>query len=118
MGSSSAPAGALRGKGAKKTPRRAPPSREKIVTSQSAHRPSSRTWVHRPKTTLSVPLILSLFPMTAAAPLLPYLERLLDGETVEWKTLGEICEKVCSCGTPLTSHSKYYEGNIPYLSSV
>ena len=34
---------------------------------------------------------------------------------VEWKTLGEICEKVCSGGTPLTSHSKYYEGNIPWL---
>ena len=54
--------------------------------------------------------------MTSTAPqLLPYLERLLDGETVEWKTLGEICEKVCSGGTPLTSHSKYYEGNIPWL---
>lgn len=27
--------------------------------------------------------------MTTTAPqLLPYLERLLDGETVEWKTLG------------------------------
>lgn len=25
---------------------------------------------------------------TTAAPLFPYLERLLDGETVEWKTLG------------------------------
>ena len=52
---------------------------------------------------------------TTAPQLLPYLERLLDGETVEWKTLGEICEKVCSGGTPLTSHSKYYEGNIPWL---
>ena len=30
--------------------------------------------------------------MTTAAPLLPYLERLLDGETVEWKTLGEVCD--------------------------
>ena len=53
--------------------------------------------------------------MTTTPQLLPYLERLLDGETVEWKTLGEICEKVCSGGTPLTSHSKYYEGNIPWL---
>ena len=51
-----------------------------------------------------------------------YRNRLLDfahrddlkGQ-VEWKTLGEICEKVCSGGTPLTSHSKYYEGNIPWL---
>ena len=31
--------------------------------------------------------------MTTTAPqLLPYLERLLDGETVEWKTLGEVCD--------------------------
>ena len=31
--------------------------------------------------------------MTTTAPqLLPYLERLLDGETVEWKTLGEVAE--------------------------
>ena len=28
---------------------------------------------------------------TTAAPLLPYLERLLDGEKVEWKTLG-VCD--------------------------
>ena len=29
--------------------------------------------------------------MTTTAPqLLPYLERLLNGETVEWKTLGEV----------------------------
>ena len=54
-------------------------------------------------------------PSASSAPTLPFLERLLDGEKVEWKTLGEICEKVCSGGTPLTSHSKYYEGNIPWL---
>ena len=31
--------------------------------------------------------------MTSTAPqLLPYLERLLNGETVEWKTLGEVCD--------------------------
>jgi len=29
---------------------------------------------------------------TTTAPHLPYLERLLDGETVEWKTLGEVAE--------------------------
>ena len=28
--------------------------------------------------------------MTTTPQLLPYLERLLDGETVEWKTLGEV----------------------------
>ena len=30
--------------------------------------------------------------MTTTPQLLPYLERLLDGETVEWKTLGEVAE--------------------------
>ena len=96
LGGRRAPARAPRGQGAKKTPLGAPPSREKIVISQSTHRPSSRTWVHRPNTTLSLPLILSLFPMpaTSAPQLLPYLERLLDGETVEWKTLGEVCDIV------------------------
>jgi len=47
--------------------------------------------------------------------LLPYLERLLDGEKVEWKTLGEICEKVCSGGTPSTATPQYYKGNIPWM---
>ena len=79
--------------GDEKTSLGAPPSREKIVTSQGAHLPSSRTWGHRPNTTQSAPLFLPLFPMTTTAPqLLPYLERLLDGETVEWKTLGEVAE--------------------------
>ena len=37
--------------------------------------------------------------MTTTAPqLLPYLERLLDGETVEWKTLGEVCKIVGRIG--------------------
>ena len=26
--------------------------------------------------------------------LFPYLERLLDGEEVEWKTLGEVCDYI------------------------
>lgn len=30
-------------------------------------------------------------PSASSAPTLPFLERLLDGEKVEWKTLGEIC---------------------------
>lgn len=42
-----------------KTPLGAPPSQEKIVTSQSAPLPSSRTWGHRTKTPLSE---LSFFP--------------------------------------------------------
>ena len=47
--------------------------------------------------------------------LFPYLERLLEGEKVEWKTLGEICEKVCSGGTPSTATPQYYKGNIPWM---
>ena len=30
-------------------------------------------------------------PSASSAPTLPFLERLLDGEKVEWKTLGEVC---------------------------
>ena len=51
-----------------------------------------------------------------------YRNRLLDfalrddlkGQ-VEWKTLGEVCEKVCSGGTPSTATPQYYEGNIPWM---
>ena len=31
-------------------------------------------------------------PSASSAPILPFLERLLDGEKVEWKTLGEVCD--------------------------
>ena len=31
-------------------------------------------------------------PSASSAPPLPFLERLLDGEKVEWKTLGEVCD--------------------------
>ena len=31
-------------------------------------------------------------PSASSAPTLPFLERLLDGEKVEWKTLGEVCD--------------------------
>ena len=47
--------------GGEKTPLGAPPSREKIVTSQGAPLPSSRTWGHRPKTSQSEP---SFFPFS------------------------------------------------------
>ena len=47
--------------GDEKTPLGAPPSREKIVTSQSAPLPSSRTWGHRTKTSQSEP---SFFPFS------------------------------------------------------
>ena len=48
--------------GGEKTPLGAPPSREKIVTSQGAPRPSSRTWGHRPKTPLSEPAFFPFSP--------------------------------------------------------
>jgi len=46
-----------------------------------------------------------------------YRDKLLtfkDNE-VEWKRLGEIAIKISSGGTPKTSISKYYNGNIPWL---
>ena len=45
-----------------------------------------------------------------------FLEKLLDGTEVEWKTIAEISNKVSSGGTPTTSNNNYYEnGNIPWL---
>ena len=44
-----------------------------------------------------------------------YLERLLDGAQVEWKTLGEISVKISSGGTPRTGVAEYYDGDIPWL---
>ena len=37
----------------------------------------------------------------------------------EWKTyrLGEICKNVCSGGTPKSTESSYYGGNIPWLNT-
>ena len=46
-----------------------------------------------------------------------YRDKLLsfeDGE-VEWKTLDEISKKISSGGTPPTSISEYYDGDIPWL---
>lgn len=34
---------------------------------------------------------------------------------VEFKPLGEVCENICSGGTPLTSNKSYYNGSIPWL---
>ena len=31
------------------------------------------------------------------------------------KTIQDICRKICSGGTPSTSHKEYYDGNIPWL---
>ena len=34
---------------------------------------------------------------------------------VEFKKIQDICKKITSGGTPLTSRSEYYNGNIPWL---
>ena len=47
-----------------------------------------------------------------------YRDQLLDlegKEGVEMKTIKDICRKICSGGTPSTSHKEYYNGNIPWL---
>ena len=36
---------------------------------------------------------------------------------VEWKTLAEVCQKVFAGGTPTSSNSSYYGGDIPWLRS-
>ena len=40
---------------------------------------------------------------------------LLTNVNVIWKTMGEICSKICSGGTPSTSVKSYYNGNIPWM---
>jgi type I restriction enzyme S subunit len=47
-----------------------------------------------------------------------YRDQLLDlegKEGVEIKTIQDISKKICSGGTPSTSHKEYYNGNIPWL---
>ena len=47
-----------------------------------------------------------------------YRNQLLDlegKEGVEMKTIQDICKRICSGGTPSTSHKEYYDGNIPWL---
>ncbi len=39
-----------------------------------------------------------------------YLDKLLQGATVQWKTLGEVAVKIYSGGTPNTSVEAYYGG--------
>ena len=34
---------------------------------------------------------------------------------IEWRTLGEVCENICSGGTPSTKKKQYYQGTIPWL---
>lgn len=44
-----------------------------------------------------------------------YMDKLLEGVTVEWKTIDDVALKISSGGTPKTSMTKYYGGNIPWL---
>lgn len=44
-----------------------------------------------------------------------FLEKLLDGVDVEWKTLEEVAIKISSGGTPKTGVAEYYDGDIPWL---
>ncbi|HFT9462063.1 TPA: restriction endonuclease subunit S [Escherichia coli] len=46
---------------------------------------------------------------------LSYLEKLLDGTEVVWKTLDDISVKISSGGTPKTGVAEYYDGDIPWL---
>ena len=53
--------------------------------------------------------------MTSTAPqLLPYLERLLDGETVEWKMLGEVCD-IVKAASKLKSGDYCVSGKVPII---
>ena len=40
---------------------------------------------------------------------------LMNGVEVEWKIISKICKNIVSGGTPLTSKTEYYNGNIPWL---
>ena len=49
---------------------------------------------------------------------LSFIEKLLDGVTVEWMPLGTIAKKIYSGGTPDTKKAEYWEnGTIPWMSS-
>ena len=53
-------------------------------------------------------------PSAASAPTLPFLERLLDGEKVEWKTLGEVAELYSGLSGKKKEH--FQKGNAPYVT--
>ena len=47
-----------------------------------------------------------------------YRDQLLDlegKEGVEMRIIQDVCDKICSGGTPSTAHKEYYDGNIPWL---
>ena len=43
----------------------------------------------------------------------PYLERLLDGEEVEWKTLGEVCDRTKGIKITATQMKAMHKSNAP-----
>lgn len=47
----------------------------------------------------------------------PYIAHLLNGAEVEWKPLGEVCDKIFAGGTPSSTKEEYYNGTIPWLRS-
>ena len=47
----------------------------------------------------------------------PYIAHLLNGAEVEWKQLGEVCDKIFAGGTPASTKEEYYNGTIPWLRS-
>ncbi len=47
----------------------------------------------------------------------PYIAHLLNGAEVEWKPLGEVCDKIFAGGTPASTKEEYYNGTIPWLRS-
>ena len=53
-------------------------------------------------------------PSASSAPTLPFLERLLDGEKVEWKTLGEVAELYSGLSGKKKEH--FQKGNAPYVT--
>ena len=53
-------------------------------------------------------------PSASSAPTLPFLERLLDGEKVEWKTLGEVCDTV-KATSKLKSADYCVSGKVPII---
>ena len=54
-------------------------------------------------------------PSASSAPTLPFLERLLDGEKVEWKTLGEVFH-TRNGYTPSKANEEFWEGGtIPWF---
>ena len=53
-------------------------------------------------------------PSASSAPILPFLERLLDGEKVEWKTLGEVAELYTGLSGKNKEH--FQKGNASYVT--